>query len=418
MGPITLFDKSFLQSLTVDESVWFDHYFTPNICPVFFVETLADLAKSKLREGRTPEHEVAIIAEKTPEVSSYPCAYHGQICITDLMGYHVPMNGQIPMPGAKSVRADGLTGLVFPRSLEAEAMARWQAGEFEEVERISAHRWRAELSALDLKKTAKTMHAIGIDGKSCRSLEQAANISRAIAQSRNKPFEQMNLLFHFVQIGPEYMRPVLERWQIEGYRPLSEFAPYAAHVFTVELFFQIALAANLISSDRPSNRADIAYLFYLPFCEVFTSTDRLHEKCAPLFLRDDQDFVWGEDLKAELRHTNAHYASTLSQQQHEAGLNTIPHIPVEHDGSVIVRLWNRHSPGWRSRVNRPEPTMTPEMERMVVERSKAFQNAPAVELTPEERRRTEFEHTTVERSIHRRKGRWWQVPKDLPNPDE
>lgn len=418
MGPITLFDKSFLQSLTVDESVWFDHYFTPNICPVFFVETLADLAKTKLREGRTAEHEVAIIAEKTPEVSSYLCAYHGEICISDLMGGRVPMNGQIPMPGARPVRADGVTGLVFPRSLEAEAMARWQASEFEEVERRAAHQWREALSALDLKKTAATMQAIGIDGKSCRSLEQAADIARGIVHSRNKPFEQMSLLFHFVQIGPQYMHPIMERWHVEGYRPLAEFAPYAAHVFMVELFFQIALAANWISSDRPSNRADIAYLFYLPFCEVFTSTDRLHKKCTPLFLRDDQDFVWGDDLKADLRYVNYHYATTLTPQQREAGLNTIPHIPVEHDGSVIVRLWDRHSPGWRSRLNRQEPKLTPEMERALVERSKAFQNAPAAELSPEERQQKEFDHTTVERSIHQRKGSWWQVPKDLPQPND
>ncbi len=43
MGPILLFDKSFLQSLTVDEAVWFDHFFLTNVCPVFYVETLADL---------------------------------------------------------------------------------------------------------------------------------------------------------------------------------------------------------------------------------------------------------------------------------------------------------------------------------------------------------------------------------------
>jgi hypothetical protein len=48
--------KSFLQSLSVDESVWFDHFFIPNICPLFYVETLADLEKS-VREGRTPERE-------------------------------------------------------------------------------------------------------------------------------------------------------------------------------------------------------------------------------------------------------------------------------------------------------------------------------------------------------------------------
>jgi hypothetical protein len=174
----------------------------------------------------------------------------------------------------------------------------------------------------------------------------------------------------------------------------------------------------LISSDRPSNRADIAYLFYLPFCEVFTSTDRLHKKCAPLFLREDQDFIWGEDLKADLHRTNAHHASTLSQHQREAGLNTIPHIPVERDGSVIIRLWDRHSPGWRRRVNKAELATTPEMERTIVERSKAFRSAPTAELTPEQRQQTEFDHATIERSIHRRKGTWWQVPKNLPETDK
>ena len=45
MGPIILFDKSALQALSVDESVWFDQFFIPVICPIFFVETLADLER-------------------------------------------------------------------------------------------------------------------------------------------------------------------------------------------------------------------------------------------------------------------------------------------------------------------------------------------------------------------------------------
>jgi hypothetical protein len=68
---------------------------------------------------------------------------------------------------------------------------------------------------------------------------------------------------------------------MEGRRPLNEFAPYAAHVVTVELFLQFALAAHLIASNRPSNRTDIAYLFYLPFCTLFASSDNLHRRTAP-----------------------------------------------------------------------------------------------------------------------------------------
>lgn len=47
MGPVVLFDKSFLQTLNLDESVLFDHFFHTVICPVFYVETIADLTKNK-----------------------------------------------------------------------------------------------------------------------------------------------------------------------------------------------------------------------------------------------------------------------------------------------------------------------------------------------------------------------------------
>ena len=66
MGPIALFDKSFLQSLSLDESVWFDHFFLPVVSPLFFVETLADLAKQRKDGSRTPDDEVRVIADKTP----------------------------------------------------------------------------------------------------------------------------------------------------------------------------------------------------------------------------------------------------------------------------------------------------------------------------------------------------------------
>lgn len=57
MGPITLFDKSFLQSLSVDESVWFDNFFYPVVCPMFYVETLADLSKSTSKRSPLQEDD-------------------------------------------------------------------------------------------------------------------------------------------------------------------------------------------------------------------------------------------------------------------------------------------------------------------------------------------------------------------------
>ncbi len=152
-GPITLFDKSFLQSLTVDEAVLFDNFFLSIICPLFYVETLADLEKS-VREGRTPEQEVRIIAQKTPQMHSYPCAHHHQMCWVNLMGKDVPMNARIPVVGGRPVKVGDQRGVVFEEVPEAEAFHRWQAEEFLEVERRFAKTWRCNLNSIDLRTVA------------------------------------------------------------------------------------------------------------------------------------------------------------------------------------------------------------------------------------------------------------------------
>jgi hypothetical protein len=82
VGPITLFDKSFIQSLSLDESVWFDHFTISNVCPVFFTETLADLAK-RARPGKSQEDEVRIIARKFPDMNSAPSAHHADLALSN-----------------------------------------------------------------------------------------------------------------------------------------------------------------------------------------------------------------------------------------------------------------------------------------------------------------------------------------------
>src|SRR5690349_14467953 len=141
---MALFDKSFLQSLSVNESVFFDHFFTTVICPIFYIETLADLEKS-VREGRTPEQEVGIIADKVPEMSGWPCAYHGDLGAGNLFGLYVPLTGQVPTRGGRAVTVDVKSGFAHRESPEAEAFSRWQHREFLYVERQFVRGWREAL---------------------------------------------------------------------------------------------------------------------------------------------------------------------------------------------------------------------------------------------------------------------------------
>lgn len=411
MGPITLFDKSFIQSLTVDESVWFDHFFIANVCPLFYVETLADLEKN-VRNGRTPEQEVGVIANKFPEMHGTPNVQHTHACLNELMGHPVPMTGQMLVAGGKVVRAGGETGVVFDRSPEAEAFDRWQKGKFLDIERMYARGWRETVTNLDLSSLAETFRRLGIDGKSCKSLEQAKGLAEQVVLSTDKPFDRMKLALLFLNVPQQYHRQIIERWSLLNYPALDRYVPYVSYVLTIEIFFQIALAAKLISTDRSSNRVDIGYLFYLPFCSMFVSSDKLHRRCAPLFLRDDQQFVWGPDLKEGLRVVNEHYSS-LPEAEKEKGVMSFGSPPKEGE-FLISKIWDFHFKSWRNQreIDLSNPNFKhEELAKHISKFAKAPVLAPGeIDFDP-----TDTNTLTIERSVRRKKGSWLQISNDIPD---
>ena len=125
------------------------------------------------------------------------------------------------------------------------------------------------------------MQSLGFTPKACRTLQDAKAIASALVAGTNQPYARLALAIQFFHIPQQLHAPIIQAWQHSGKRTLAEFAPYAAYALTVEIFFQVALGAGLIG-ERPSNRTDIAYLFYLPFSMVFVSQDDLHRKCACL----------------------------------------------------------------------------------------------------------------------------------------
>lgn len=214
MGPITLFDKSFLQGISVDEAVWFDRFFTAVVCPVFYVETLADLAKEPSKRGPA-EVIVKDIANKFPEMGGSPVSSHVDMCIANLLGHEIPMDSRIPRPGGRPVKA----GVVFDQAPEEEAFQRWHKGQFEGVEKIAAAFWRKQLAELDLNAMAKEFRALGIDGKSCKSLEEARTLAQGIVAAKANPLAQLGLAVTFLQIPQQYHSRIIQTWQQRGRRP-------------------------------------------------------------------------------------------------------------------------------------------------------------------------------------------------------
>jgi hypothetical protein len=337
--------------------------------------------------------------------------HHSQLCLANLMGRPAPHFGQIPLAGGRPVRgAGGKPGVVFEQSPEAEAFSRWQRGHFHEIEHSVASSWRQMLSELNLPEVAQRMRALGITPQTCKSVEEAYGVAAALVHSRAEPEQQIGLLFAFVQIPARLQPLIVQRWSAMGFPPLAEFASYAAHVLKVEIFFQIALAANLVSTERASNRADIAYLFYLPFCHVFVSGDKLHRRCAKVFLTKQQDFVWAPDLKSDLARINTEL-SAKSELERQEGLHRIAPHPPGDSTSLVVSLWKKHAPGAGADTEAKVPP-DPEAEKRLVEHLKSFSEAPTaadVANLPTD----DLESVSIHRLVPAKKGNWWLIPKKV-----
>jgi hypothetical protein len=411
MGPTVVFDKSFLQTLTVDESVWFDHHFVGVITPLFFVETLADLEKERIRAGRTPEDEVRIIAEKVPEMNSVPHIHHVTLCHGELLGFEVPFQGRPVISGGTRTQVGEKRGIVFGVLPEAEALNRWRREEYREIERRFASGWRQALVASTRDAGSAFVDRYRAAAAECTTREQLRALAQSIVRDTARPaVERMGFVIEFLGLR-EHGDEIFVRFLLSGTPAMATYAPYTAHVLEVELFFRFATQRGIIAGERASNRVDIAYLNYLPTCHVFVSTDRLHRDNAPLFLRDYQTFVWGEDLKADLKRINE-FRKSLPQEVRDRGLMSFaPRPPTEGD-FLTSRLWDlAMKPTWRTPrpIELSEETQKKLIESMKMLKKKAeSQTEPAPIFSTEE-----ADAITVARRVKMTKGSWTQLSPDV-----
>lgn len=378
-GPVILCDKSAIQSFSDDEAFWLGVHYRTNLCPLFYVEVLADLEKAP-PEGRTPEDVVRGLARKVSPMGADPNVFHEALVLGDMLGQRVPMEGKTIRGGSRRiVAADGRSGVAFDEPPEMQAFNRWRRADFGGVEREFAGRWRAMLAELDLGKMADNLF-----GNRQVSFSDLAAIKRLVDR-RLRPKNQRHWLLRaalvLLRIPLEARPAIIARWKAEDGPPLWEFAPYAHYVLTVDTFFALALRSGHIAATRASNKVDMAYLYYLPFCGVFVSADKLHRRVVPLFLRDDQEFVGATDMKADMAKLEAHYSALPADMKETGVINYAAYPPLEGD-YLTTRLFDRFLPGWRNHAANPIK-LTPEIEAAIMKSVRpmmdAFNGAPNVD---------------------------------------
>lgn len=369
MGPILICDKSTLQGLGRVELNLLRKYYFLNVPPVLLAEILGDLKKHA--NPNLSRNEVRDLANKlVPACCSVNVGFRDLIS-GELAGHPITMDGRPVKGGGKRVMSnDGKMGVVFEHTPESEALLRWQSGKFLEAEALLADVWRLSTQFLDLESMQRQLRPAYSGQVNLRTLTQTCEFVDGLIVSA-PPDLLLSWLLRDAGLSPMLGQDFVQRIRGLGNGSLKLHAPYTAHCLRVSLTFHFALAFGLIGT-RPTNRIDMEYLYYTPFCQAFSSGDAFHRKTAPLFMHtDDQMFVLREELKADLRRL-AEWWAGMGEPERERERDR--QGPPENAESVTHRLWSRAmKPGYRDQ--RP---LSSETQKKLFEavRERAKNNTP------------------------------------------
>jgi hypothetical protein len=402
-GPSLIFDKSSLESLNIHEAGLMDNFYMSTITPLFFVECLADLEK-QIRGGSTPEQLVGSLADRTPDSQGNPNVHHLEILKGELSRQFnlTTVYGRVAMAHGESVQLGEKKGIVYRKSKEQEALQRWTRREFLEVERTTAREWRRSLTQVDFGAMVKqVMHSLG-PWRTPKTLGDAKQIADTVIDYMDP---EWLLRFGLDLLGvPEPAECVVNDWVKRRRPPLREHVPYFVFMVTINIFFCFVLPTQLLKNVKASHQIDLAYLYYLPFCSVFTSKDNFHAEIVPLFLNPDQTFVNGTDFKEDLRKLDAHY-SALPDEVLRTGLINFARTPPDDQTFLTTRLWDKYLPRWREIRDTPKPPRDPEADKKLIEEINTLSDSP--DLKPHNERDMEkINYVTIIKDVRLRKGKW------------
>src|SRR5580658_989956 len=379
-GPSLIFDKSSLESLNIHEAALMDNFYMSTITPLFFVECLADLEK-QLKSGSTPEQFVGSLADRTPDSQGYPNVHHMAILNGELTRQFdiKTVYERVAMAHGEPVQLGDKKGVVYRKSKEQEALERWTKRQFLDVERNIAKQWRRSLTAVDFDAMVKhVMRSIG-PWRAPKTLEDAKQIADRIIDYLDT---EWLLRFGLDLLGlpeainvPNAADIVIADWIQRRRPPLREHVPYFVFLLTVNIFFCLVLPTQLLRNVKASHHVDLAYLYYLPFCSVFTSKDNFHAQIVPLFLGPMQTFVNGTDFKEDLKKLNAYY-SALPEDVLKTGLINFAAFPPDDTEFFVTRMWDIYLTPWRKMKSQPKRERDPEEEKRILEEVRQLSESP------------------------------------------
>ena len=331
-----LLDKSTFQMLHMEQMLVLHRYYNPNITRILVTEVLGDLSKEVERAPqpiRLPHLLESCCPTRSPLTWTFVRSSKASSLVIRSNADFRPQGGK----GTHVQTASGSMGVRIGPSAEEEALSRWREREFTDIEALTAELWRKTTRNPDVLQNLKSALKEKLD------LEQHIGDLEGIREHTDRllqsPANQENLLqFALAEfaISAASATKAYSRWQQENPASFEHYAPYVYHCCRVRLFFLLALAHDLIGKKTES--VDLEYLYYIPFCRVFTSNDGFHKKLAPFFITSKQAFVPGDALQKDMKAI-VEYCETLSEEKHKQRvLKEPPQIP----SLLTYQLWAKY----------------------------------------------------------------------------
>jgi len=364
MGPAILVDKSTLQMLSGEEMSFLRQYYSVVYCPTLFFEILGDLAKHQ--DISASKREVFKVACKVNGIDSFFTAPCKQLIVAELLGHKVHMDGRPVISGAqKVVDCEGQRGVFIDEQPEFEALRKWTQGKFSEIESDIALDWRNRTRQVDFADTKEFFGSMKIN-----DINEMKCYIDALVDIENGQSELLVCLLQHATADGKTRDAILSRWRNANSPLIKKYAPYCYYFLRVLLMFSSCVAKSLIGAGkRGTNLIDIEYLFYLPFCKSFTSNDIFLRDFSALFLTEEQSFVWGQTLKADLKSFSM-YWKERGNEERSKHQKMYGNYPPDLADSITCQMWKKWAGDRRTQCR-----LTHEEKQKIAEMAKSIRNA-------------------------------------------
>ncbi len=329
MGPFLTLDKSAFQTFSTSEYYTISKYYHINNTPILIGEIIADLRKY-------PREKVSSLSKRL-SVFSATNEMFDILLLQSLLGFDFVIDGRPVVTPTKITN----NGVLIDRTEESSMFIRWQRGEFNDLELEYAKSYETYLSKINFEDLVSSFEKLIKKNEKIKNLDDVVKVTEIKLSSENQA-DQLEMLMWLVNsfiFNDDDKTKIINRWIDGNHKSIKVFSEYGFFILKALLLFFYSLLFRVIGT-KTTNIIDLQYLFYLPFCYVFSSCDKDQIKLCKCLVSDYQIFVDTNELRSDINRISQWWKN-LSELEKEKYSSDYGNYPPELDNSFTLKAWKR-----------------------------------------------------------------------------